>query len=140
MRKCKYTSIHSKNPLVFILSIYLSICNLIPVIWVCPWGVKELGLLSEGRGVCVGTVTRIVVCRIRSSSLRRSENSPAFGESSNFGLCPAINILPLIKNYQKKNKTNIFLTWHTTNVSDSDITAMFLSSASQGLHAKTSNM
>lgn len=67
----------------------VAVATIIPEICVCPCGLKEFAaVLRDGRGLCVGTATLMVLWRRRSSSLRRSENNPGFGGSSSFCLCP----------------------------------------------------
>lgn len=62
--------------------------SVLPVIWLCPCGLKGLGAeFREGRGFWGGTPTLILGWGMRPKSLRRSENKLGL-ESSSFCLCP----------------------------------------------------
>lgn len=83
------TKLNFQTNLIYLWWYLLDVPFLIPEICVCPCGLKEFAaVLRDGRGLCVGTPTLMVLWRRRSSSLRRSENSPGFGGSSSFCLCP----------------------------------------------------
>lgn len=97
-RRQLYTVIKC-NVLAYLIELrwYLSKMVVTPEICVCPCGLKEFAAaLRDGRGLCVGTATLMVLWRRRSSSLRRSENNPGFGGSSSFCLCPKTTSRPKV--------------------------------------------